>query len=218
MKYPLDPFEYENGYNHTAQPSRLAKVLAHYELYKKILDVPGAIVECGVFKGSSLIRWAMLRSLFETADAREIIAFDTFGKFPTAGNEADKEHTKAFTDEAGDESISTEELIPSLEQRGLRENISFIKGDICKTVLDYTDMAPELKIALLHIDVDLYEPTDIAITHLYDQVVKGGVIVMDDYGTFPGETQAIDEHFERMEMVPEIKKFPFSKRPSYIVV
>ena len=59
-------FEYENGFYLTCSPSRIGKMLAHYELYKKTSQTPGAIVECGVFKGVSLTRFTMFRELFES--------------------------------------------------------------------------------------------------------------------------------------------------------
>ena len=54
---------------------------------------------------------------------------------------------------------------------------------------------PEFKISLLHIDIDLYEATKIILELLYPKVVNGGVIIFDEYGTFGGETIAIDEYF-----------------------
>ena len=75
-------FDYENGFYLTSNPSRLGKVLTHYELYKMIINLPGDIVEFGVFKGSSLIKWATFRELFENTDSRKVIGFDIFGKSP----------------------------------------------------------------------------------------------------------------------------------------
>ena len=49
-------FEYENNFYLSCDNSRIAKLLAHYELYKMVVNIPGAIVECGVFKGTSLTR------------------------------------------------------------------------------------------------------------------------------------------------------------------
>jgi len=59
-------FDYENGYYATATESRFGKFLAHYELYKKIVDLPGAVVECGIFKGNSFYRLAHFRDLLES--------------------------------------------------------------------------------------------------------------------------------------------------------
>ncbi len=53
-------FEYENNFYLSCDNTRLSKILAHYELFKMARELPGAIVECGVFKGTSLVRFAGL--------------------------------------------------------------------------------------------------------------------------------------------------------------
>lgn len=63
--YEEKNFEYENGFYLTSPPSRLGNIMAHYELYKKILTLPGDVVELGVFKGGSLIQFATFRELLE---------------------------------------------------------------------------------------------------------------------------------------------------------
>ena len=76
------PWDYENAFYLTCDETRMSKVLAHYELFKLALSVPGAIVECGVFKGVSLARWAIMRQIFSSAFSKKIVAFDSFGRFP----------------------------------------------------------------------------------------------------------------------------------------
>ena len=75
-------WEYENGFYLTSHPSRLGKSVVHFEIYKEILHLPGAIVECGVYKGASLIRFATFREMLESQYSRQIIGFDAFGEFP----------------------------------------------------------------------------------------------------------------------------------------
>ena len=83
MKYTVEnSFDYENGFILTSAPHRLGNILAHYELYKKIVHLPGDVVELGVFKGNSLIQFATFRSLLENDKSRKIIGFDAFGTFP----------------------------------------------------------------------------------------------------------------------------------------
>ena len=65
------PFEYENGFHLTSSPSRMGKMLAHYELYKKVIDLPGHVFEFGVHKGNSLIRFATFRELLESTHSRK---------------------------------------------------------------------------------------------------------------------------------------------------
>lgn len=57
-----DTFEYENGFYLTMDNERMGKLIAHYVLYNKIINLPGAIVECGVFKGNSFFRWGSFPS------------------------------------------------------------------------------------------------------------------------------------------------------------
>ena len=57
------------------------------------------------------------------------------------------------------------------------------------------DKYKEIRIALLHIDVDLYKPTKTCLEYFYPHIVKGGIIILDDYGAFPGANKAVEEFF-----------------------
>lgn len=94
-------------------------------------------------------------------------------------------------------------------------NYELIEGDITSSVPEYISKHPELKIALLHIDVDVYQPSKIILELLYNRLVKGGLVLFDDYGTVTGETRAIDEFFENNQDIL-IQKLPISHVPSYI--
>ena len=78
-------FDYENGFYLTSKPYRLGNIIAHYELYKRIVNLPGDLIELGVFKGSSLIQFATFRELLENENSRKIVGFDMFGSFPENG-------------------------------------------------------------------------------------------------------------------------------------
>ena len=209
------PYDYENGFYLTTSVDRMGNILAHYELYKKIIDLPGSIVECGVFRGGTLIQFASFRELLETENSRKIIGFDVFGEFPEAKNTADRKFRESWVEETNNEFLTEEELAQSLVHKGIG-NVELVKGDILETVKRYVDNHPELKIALLHIDTDIYEPAKEALNVFYDRVVKGGVVAFDDYGTVGGETLAVDGFFG--EMKPELRKFRFSHgKPSYLI-
>ena len=74
-------WDYENGFYITSHLMRLQKLIAHYELYKSISHLPGHIIECGVFKGNSLIRFLIYRDLITKSSKKSIYGFDAFGKF-----------------------------------------------------------------------------------------------------------------------------------------
>jgi hypothetical protein len=207
-------FEYENGFYLTSNPARLGKNLAHYELYKMIIEKPGHVVECGVFKGISLIRWLTFRNLLENPMSRKVIGFDTFSHFPEALLQEEINYRNTFVQNAGDQSISTDEFHKVMQHKNI-SNYELVAGDINETIPNYVKANPHLKISLLHIDVDLYQPSITALEYLYEKVVRGGVIVFDDYGTFPGETKAVDDFFADKEIT--FKKFPFSHQiPVYM--
>lgn len=207
-------FEYENNFYLSCHNTRLSKILSHYEFFKMIKELPGAIVECGVFKGTSLVRFAGFRDLFGNAYSHKIIGFDVFGDFPKTNYQKDITFRDRFIDKAGDQSISKEQLNEVLTNKNINENIELIKGDITKTVPDYVEKCPYLKISLLNLDTDIYEPAVTILEYLYPRVVKGGIILLDDYGEFPGETKAIDDYFKNKDV--QIKKSPFSMTPCYI--
>lgn len=212
-----DAYEYENGFILTSAIYRMGNFLSHYELYKKILDVPGEIVELGVFKGSSFIQFGTFRELLENENARKIIGFDVFGKFPDGGvSEGDRHFIEEWNEETKGDFLSEKELEDILNNKGIN-NYELVKGDILTTVDEYLQANPYLRIALLHIDCDVYAPSKKGLESLFDKVVRGGVIVFDDYGIVEGETIAVDEF---LESHPEyrLKRYTFSHmKPSYIV-
>jgi len=208
-------FEYENGFYITSQPSRLAKSIAHYELYKKIVGLPGDVVECGVFKGASLIRFATYREMLESQQSRKIWGFDAFGEFPKdVSRVEDSEFIKKFEEDAGN-GISVDELNDVFNRKGI-SNVSLVKGNILETLPEFAKNQ-SCKISLLHIDVDVYEATYAVLENLYDKVVKGGVIIFDDYTAVQGATSAIDDFFSRVDGGGDMQKLPFNYIPCYMV-
>ena len=167
-------WDYENGFYLTSHVTRLSKMLAHYELYKSIIGLPGHIVECGVFKGASLIRFCTFREILENPYSRKIIGFDAFGQFPTdsRADADDKKFVRKFENLSGD-GISVNELESVLQYKEFK-NVELIEGDILETVPSYLSSHPELKIALLHIDVDVYHPSMTILNNFYNQLVVGG--------------------------------------------
>lgn len=208
-------YEYENGFYLTSDVSRIGKLLSHYELYKKIKNLAGDIVECGVYKGASLIRFATFRECMESQNSRKIIGFDMFGSFPRVDREDDNKFIEMFESQGGF-GIDIEELKNIFENKGFK-NYEFIKGDLTKTIDIYLKNKSELRIALLHVDVDVYKPTKYVLEKLYDKVVSGGIIVLDDYGMVNGATNAIEDFIKERNLKVKILKEPYYQVPGYII-
>jgi hypothetical protein len=193
-----DAYEAENTFYLRSHPSRLAKLLAHYELYRMITGLPGAVVELGVYKGASLLRFATFRGVLENPFSRPIIGFDAFGAFPRQEIQggADKAFIERF-ENAGGEGISRGDLQAILDEKGFA-NVDLIEGNIFDTLPAFLESRPAQKIALLHLDLDVYEPTAFALDQLLSRMVRGGLVVFDDYSLVEGATRAAEESCARL--------------------
>jgi len=200
-------FEYENNFYLSCDSTRMAKALSHYMLFKKTIEIAGSIVECGVFKGASFSMLSMYRKL-HNLEEKWMIGFDSFGAFPEANYEEDKEVRKRFISGAGDQSISVEQLHQVLSDKKCGDNVTLVKGDISETVPKFINQNPDLKISLLILDVDIYEPSVTILKYLYPLITTGGVLILDDYGIAPGETKAVDEYFDHKDATIEESLFP----------
>jgi|TARA_B100000780_G_C21107521_1_gene447338 hypothetical protein len=208
-------FEFENNFYFSCESTRMAKWAAHYELFQRVKDLPGAFVECGLFKGVSFLRFAMFRAIFGNESALKMIGFDVFGEFPDSSFAEDQKYIDKFVNEAGSQSISEDQLWSLLQEKGIDKNVELIAGDICQTVPDYLLKESSLRISLLNLDVDIYEPSVTILENLWPRIVKGGILILDDYGKFTGETNAVDEFFKGKDV--SIERFPFCQFPSFIV-
>ncbi len=183
---------------------RLVTLIRSVE-YLEINKIDGDFVECGVWKGGSVMAMIKVLQNLKTEE-REVWLFDTF-KGMTEPKEIDSkfDNTKAKKLLLEDASRKSNVwAISSLDE--VRTNISslsypsiklkFIEGPVEKTLLDV-----EIdKIALLRLDTDWYESTKIELEVLFPKLVKGGILIIDDYGHWKGCKKAVDEYFKRLEM------------------
>jgi len=213
----MDTWKYENLFYLTSKKSRLLKLIDQYEIYKKILNVKGDIVECGVFKGASLIRLATFRDLIEDSQKRKILGFDSFGKFPMPKININKHSDINFAkrhDKNIGIGIAIEKLRLYLKKKKIK-NFDLIKGNVINTIPKYFENKKN-KIALLHLDLDIYEPTEFVLNYLVKRIPKGGVILLDDYNHIKGATLATDNFIKNNKL--KIKKVSKKGRPSFIQI
>lgn len=205
----------------------IARLLAHYEIFKRVVDVPGVIVDLGVYRGASTFTWAKLCEIFCPTDIRKTVyGFDTFEGFTEISREDGPENPNQDVVPGGYFGGSSIEADLALAQEAMNQDrhlrhknrIEFIKGDVCETIPQFSiDKGEGLRIALLNLDLDLYEPTRVALEHFVPRMARGGVIVVDEYAvdTFGGETKAVDEYFEsRYGKRPRVIKFPWHSNPT----
>lgn len=198
-----------------------AKHLAHIEIFNKTIDLPGSIVELGVFKGASFMTFLKLCDIHCSGDTlKKVIGFDTFSGFVEIDEKDGRENQRRDLKKGGFSAgnfLSVLKAAIELEKADSFiprfSRVELVEGDVIETVPKYINENPGLRISLLHLDLDLYEPTKVALEYLYPKVVPGGVVLLDEYGMagFPGESAAFDEYFG--DNRPLLTKFPFISTP-----
>jgi hypothetical protein len=208
------PFVFANRIAVTAALSRI-------ELFKMVQDIPGAIIECGVYKGNSLMLYMQLSMILEPyAINRSIIGFDTFEGFASIDAKEDPADINETMFSDTDESIIQEMIDANDLVRPVNRipRCEIIKGDIMETVPAFPKTRPDLVVAMLILDTDLYSSTKVALETFLPYMPKGAIVVLDEvaYRNFPGETSALREVLDLNKV--ELKRLPFDSCVGYFRV
>lgn len=197
---------------------KLTRLLALYEIFKKVLPVKGSVIECGVYNGFGLMSWANISAVVEPNNlTRRIYGFDTFEGFPAIGK---KDLSRLMKTKKGQLYANSfdelKELITIYDDNrflGHVNKVQLIKGDVTETIPEFIEKNAHLIVSLLFLDLDLYEPTKLAIEYFVPRMPKGAIIAFDelDNPIWPGETIALIEtvginrlKIERIEFDPYI--------------
>ena len=198
----------------------VTEMLVRAKLFEQILDVSGAIVECGVAGGNNLMLFSHMSSIMEPyAINRRIVGFDTFEGFRSIAPEDPDDISES--DFSGNRAETIQKAIDLYDLNrvvGHMKRTEIVKGDAVETIPAYVENAPELTIALLYLDFDLYEPTKVALEQMLPLVAKGGIVCLDEfnYDKFAGETQALKDLLNVNQL--ELKRFPFAPFVAYFKV
>ncbi len=214
-----DIFYFYNGLMLAPDIDRIRKVLVHYELFKKALEVPGDIVECGVFKGAGAALWLKLLDIFAHGTNKKVVGFDLFEADESLIPEyAEGQDRTGFTELWSKHPISHKRVEAALGNLGTSASFELVKGPVEETVERYVSENRGFRISLLHLDLDTYTGTLAALKHLYPAVIRGGIVLIDEYAT-PGwgESDAVDEFFATDKGV-EIKALAYSQRPTAYLI
>jgi len=182
-------------------------------------DIPGDIVECGVWRGGSMMMVA--ETLIQlNVDCRELYLFDTFEGLPRPDPDVDNDlwGNRAID---GWEPLSCGENASHWAEAGMAEvemnlkstgypvqRIHLVKGLVEESV---PLNAPDL-IAVLRLDTDWYASTKHEMEHLYDRISPGGILIIDDYGHFRGARQAVDEFLESRGLTLLLNRVDYTGR------
>ena len=199
----------------------LKKFLVHYELFRKVVNLPGDIIELGVYRGATLMSWANFVEIRNMGDRqKQVFGFDNFSGFTEFDTKDGKTDARVGKKSAGFNSsvfeAPLEDAIKIFDQDRFipyKPRVKLVKGDIEKTVSQFVKDNPGLRICLIHFDCDMYRPTRAALEAFWPLVVNGGVVLFDEYGIRPweGESRAVDEFFAGKKV--KIERFDWCANP-----
>ncbi|RJQ40801.1 MAG: crotonobetainyl-CoA--carnitine CoA-transferase [Nitrospiraceae bacterium] len=200
----------------------LSRILFMHELYRKILDVHGVVIEFGVRWGQNLALFESFRGMYEPYNYnRKVIGFDTFTGFPqvdqkdggtlTIGDYGVTEGYESFL-EAVLKYHESESPIAHIKK------FELIKGDATETIETYLEKHPETVVALAYFDFDIYLPTKKCLMAIKDRLTRGSILAFDELNCpqFPGETIAFKEVFGIDKFA--LKRNSLNPLCSYVVI
>jgi hypothetical protein len=208
---------------HEVQPFTMTSPERIYALCKSVEyivqnNIPGDIVECGVWKGGSMM--AVARTLMDLCSERTLYLFDTFEGMPEPiGLDKDfKGRLAADRMLVADKATSMMWAYSELDdvKRNLRRvgydsnRLVFVKGKIEKTI---PQQSPA-RVSLLRLDTDWYESTYHELVHLYPRLSPGGVLIIDDYGHWEGAKKAVDCYIEENKLKILLHRIDYTGRIS----
>ena len=196
-------------------------LITRYELYKMILDVPGDVVECGVYQGNSFLWLAHLSLILEPhAVNRKFVGFDTFDGFTAIDPENDPKDISSdnFSDTSYETIKQSLDAVDLVRPVNKIQRFELVKGDITNTIPEYVNDHPAFTCSMLILDTDLYRPTLTALESIIPHMPKGGLVVLDEYNyqNFAGETKALKD-FQALGNF-RLKKFRHDSCLAYFVI
>lgn len=191
-----------------------------YDLYKSVeylvyADIPGDILECGVWRGGSMMMAA--KTILKCGDdgKRKLWLYDTFeGHDEPPADERDIFGVLAIEDfrrrEPGQwAKVELREVLQNMLSTGYDpDRMMFVKGKVENTA----DGHPKEPLALIRLDTDWYPSAAKALAAFWPRLSPGGILIVDDYGHYEGQRRAVDEYFDREDIAVKMTRIDYACR------
>jgi hypothetical protein len=163
------------------------KFLHRFEFYLKTKDLPGDIIEIGVFKGSGMSTFMKFLQVYEPNSNKKVIGFDIFDTNDAEtvlnrDNSNEKDSMFVVYDRVNHNELSYKEVKNKLSNIGVsNDRFLLVKGDVEDTIPKFIKDNPGFRASLIYIDVDLDRPTYVSLKYMWDRLLPGGIILFDEY-------------------------------------
>lgn len=205
-----------NDFHYHCDTARMQKLFARHRLFLETRNLPGHVIDAGVFKGTSTLLFAHMLKIYSPKAPKKVIGFDTFEAEFAGARDFERSRAAAFMrhHERDMENV----LKAVISAQGLEEYCELVRGDIAETLPAYIEAHRGMRVSLLHLDLDVSAPTLATLRCVYDIMTPGGLIVLDQYGVEGwGETEAVDAFFEERGLKPDLALIPHTTTPTAVI-
>lgn len=201
----------------------LGKLLHRFEFFLKVKDLPGDIVELGVFKGSGMATFSKFVDIYCPNSNKKIIGFDIFSvddseSILNKDSKLDKDKMKDVYSRTNHNELTLESVQNRLDNMNINKKYSLIQGDIEETMPKFIEENPGMRISLLYFDFDLERPTYYGLKYLWDRLLPGGIILFDEYEYHKfSESNGVEKFLKERNLPYELKSTNWIAPTAYLI-
>jgi hypothetical protein len=201
----------------------LGKLLHRFKYFLDIKDLPGDIVEIGVFKGSGVATFSKFIEIFIPNSNKKVIGFDIFDSddksvILSKDTPIDQKTMNLVYSKVNSNELSLESVSRRLDQMNIKNKYLLVKGDVADSIPKFVDENPGFRISMIYIDVDLERPTYFALKYLWDRLLPGGIVLFDEfeYHKF-SESNGVEKFLKEMNLPFELKSTNWIAPTCYMI-
>lgn len=192
-----------NTFTFSSDTKVLSKLISKYQFLEKTKELPGDVVELGVFKGSGVVLWLKLLKL-TSVNQKKVYGFDLFDEeelLATLTGSQKEVMDSLFTDRNFTQKNDfLSKLENTINDAGFH-NHSFIKGDVFDSIPKFLEENPGFRASIINFDLDVDEPTFFSLEKLWPRLVRGGIAIFDEYALNEwDESNAVDRFCDKYDL------------------
>ena len=200
----------------------LGKMLHRFEYFNKIKDLPGDIIEIGVFKGSGIATFSKFLEIYCPNSNKKVIGFDIFqnntNEILKKDVTLDKDNMNTVYSRVNADDLTLQSVDARLMNMNIHQKYSLVEGDVEETLPLFLEKNPGLRISLLYIDCDIERPTYYSLKYLWDRILPGGIILFDEYEYHSfSESNGVDKFLKENNIKYNLKSTNFMCPTAYLI-
>jgi hypothetical protein len=214
---PQHVYDAFNEFMFSSDRKLFAKLMSKIFFLEMTLDIPGDIVELGVFKGSGVLGWLKSNASL-SINSKIVYGFDIFNdaKLVSSIETTDAKLMKSLFASRGFNPVGYSDELTRIILKAGFQNFEIIPGDVFDTIPVFLASYPGFRASIINLDLDVAKPTLFCMEQLWDRLVRGGVMIFDEYGIREWtESDAVDEFTSKKGL--KIISTRFNSPSAYIV-